>query len=69
MDRKAFSRKHPGTVYLPPSLFRQPEDREISASQSHLPLGFQLASKKTRFDAILSMKDQNKEAAAEGEVR
>jgi hypothetical protein len=57
MDRKSFSRKHPGKVYLPPSLFRQPQDREISSSQSHLPLGFQLASKKTRFDTILNMRD------------
>jgi len=51
MDRKSFTPKHPGMVYLPPSLYQLPETL-ISPSQTYLPAGFQLL-KKDRVDELL----------------
>jgi hypothetical protein len=52
MNKKSFQAKHPGTVYLPPSLFTLPTDT-VLPSQSYLQAGFQLP-KKALIDDILS---------------
>jgi len=52
MNKKSFQAKHPGTVYLPPSLFTLPNDT-VLPSQSYLQAGFQLP-KKALIDDILS---------------
>jgi hypothetical protein len=57
MERRPFQRKHPGTVYLPPKLYRQPGSGAahvpLGADKSYLPVGFQLA-KRNKFDALIA---------------
>lgn len=50
------NRKHTGTVYLPPKLFRQPEGNQLD-TKSYLPLGFQFAKKTNKFASLLEEQD------------
>jgi hypothetical protein len=54
MDRRPFTRKHSGTVYLPPKLYHQPDKgQDQLVDKTYLPMGFQL-TKKNKFDALIA---------------